>query len=233
VLLDDTAQLKKAVISPHLVPDAAFVDPRLTLTVPPPVTAATGMDALTHCIEAYANNFAHPIVDVYALEGIRLISANLLRAVRNGADVDARTRVLLGSLYGGLCLGPVNTAAVHALSYPLGARFHVAHGVSNAVLLPHVLRFNLSAAPERYREIAVALGANGTSGVPASAESGVAHVAELSKACGVPQRLADLNIPGQAIPEMAKSAMQVTRLLKNNVRPLTETDAARIYEASY
>ncbi len=233
VLLDEAERLKKAVISPYLVPDAAFIDPNLTLAVPPAITAATGMDALTHCIEAYANKSAHPIADVYALQGIRLISENLLRAVRNGSDLEARTSVLLGSLYGGLCLGPVNTAAVHALSYPLGARFHVAHGVSNAVLLPHVLKFNLPQATERYREVAIAAGTNGCQATSASAEGGVARIAELSRACGVPQRLADLGIPRQAIPEMAKSAMQVTRLLKNNVRPVTEEDAIQIYEASY
>src|SRR5439155_14470982 len=152
-------QLKKAAISPHLVSDAAYVDPALTMSVPPAVTAATGMDALTHCIEAYANRFAHPVVDMYALQGIRLIAANLPLAVERGDDLEARTNVALGSLYGGMCLGPVNTAAVHALSYPLGGEFKVAHGVSNAVLLPHVLEFNLSAAPQRYADIAVALGA--------------------------------------------------------------------------
>ena len=140
------------------MPDAAYVDPMLTLSVPPAVTAATGMDALTHCIEAYANKFAHPMIDPIALEGIRLIARNLARAVEHGNDVAARTAVALGSLYGGMCLGPVNTAAVHALSYPLGSEFHVAHGVSNAVLLPHVLEFNLPAAPQRYADIAVAHG---------------------------------------------------------------------------
>ncbi len=158
ILLDEADELKKGVVSPHLVPDAAFVDPLLTISVPPAVTAATGLDALTHCIEAYANKFAHPIVDIYALQGIKLISANLVRAVRNGGDIEARAALSLGSLYGGLCLGPVNTAAVHALAYPLGGRFHIAHGVSNALLLPHVLRFNFSAAPERYAEISAALG---------------------------------------------------------------------------
>ncbi len=134
ILLDEADELKKGVVSPHLVPDAAFVDPLLTLSVPPAVTAATGLDALTHCIEAYANKFAHPIVDTYALQGIRLISQNLVRAVRHGSDVEARAALALGSLYGGLCLGPVNTAAVHALAYPLGGRFHIAHGLSNAML---------------------------------------------------------------------------------------------------
>ena len=233
VLLDEKDELKKGIVSPHLVADAAFIDPLLTLLVPPAVTAATGVDALTHCIEGYANKSAHPITDVYALQGIRLISANLLRAVHNGADREARAAVALGSLYGGLCLGPVNTAAVHALSYPLGGRFHIAHGVANALLLPHVLRFNLSAAPERYAEIAVAAGIARNASVLKTAELGIEQFAGLSKACGVPQRLSELKIPRAAIPAMARAAMQVTRLLKNNVRPVTEADAVQIYETTF
>ena len=220
-------------VSSYLVPDAAFVDPRLTLTVPPAVTAATGLDALTHCIEAYANKFAHPIVDIYALEGIRLISANLVRAVRDGADIEARAALSLGSLYGGLCLGPVNTAAVHALAYPLGGQFHVAHGISNALLLPHVLRFNFAAAPERYAAMARAFGVQRNGSDLTTAEHGVEFLSQLSRDCGVPQKLSDLKIPREAIPDMAKAAMQVTRLLRNNPRPLTELDARAIYEAAY
>jgi alcohol dehydrogenase len=233
ILLDESDELKKGVVSPHLVPDAAFVDPLLTVSVPPAVTAATGLDALTHCIEAYANKFAHPIVDTYALQGIRLISAHLVRAVRNGNDLEARAALALGSLYGGLCLGPVNTAAVHALAYPLGGKFHVAHGVANALLLPHVLRFNFSAAPARYAEIAVAFGVERNCSDLGTAEQGVKFLAQLSRDCGVPQTLSDLKIPGDAIPAMAKSAMQVTRLLKNNLRPLTEADCVRIYESAW
>jgi alcohol dehydrogenase class IV len=233
ILLDEADELKKGVVSPHLVPDAAFVDPLLTLTVPPAVTAATGLDALTHCIEAYANKFAHPIVDLYALEGIKLISANLVRAVRNGRDTEARAALSLGSLYGGFCLGPVNTAAVHALAYPLGGRFRIAHGVSNALLLPHVLRFNFSAAPERYATVAVALGIARNGSPLTTAEHGVEFLSQLSRDCGVPQTLSELNIPREAIPAMAQAAMKVTRLLKNNLRPLTEADAAQVYEAAY
>lgn len=233
ILLDVSDELKKGVVSPHLVPDAAFVDPLLTITVPSAVTAATGLDALTHCLEAYANKFAHPIVDTYALQGIKLISTNLVRAVRDGKDLDARAALALGSLYGGLCLGPVNTAAVHALAYPLGGKFHIAHGVSNALLLPHVLRFNFSAAPERYAEIAAALGVARNGSDLGTAERGVEFLSQLSRDCGVPQKLSELNIPRAAIPEMAKSAMKVTRLLKNNPRELTEADATRIYEAAY
>lgn len=233
ILLDETDDAKKGVVSPHLVPDAAYVDPTLMLTVPPAVTASTGLDALTHCIEAYANRFAHPVVDTYALQGIRLISANLLRAVRDGGDLEARAALALGSLYGGLCLGPVNTAAVHALAYPLGGMFHVAHGVSNAVLLPHVLRFNLPAAPERYADIAAALGVERKGSAVAVSERGLKKLAILCRDSGIPLRLSELGVPRTAIPSMAAAAMRVTRLLKNNLRPLTEADAIRIYEGSY
>jgi len=233
ILLDEAAALKKGVVSPHLVPDTAFVDPLLTLTVPPAVTAATGLDALTHCIEAFANKFAHPTVDIYARQGIRLIAAHLERAVRNGQDLEARAALALGSLYGGLCLGPVNTGAVHALSYPLGGRFHIAHGVANSLLLPHVLRFNTPAAPERYAEVALARCVHPACSVAATAERGVEFLAQLSSKCGVPQTLSKIKIPRAAIPSLAQSAMQVTRLLKNNLRPVTEADAVAIYEAAF
>lgn len=233
ILLDEADQLKKAAISPYLVPDAAYVDPLLTLTVPPAVTAATGLDALTHCIEAFANTFAHPAVDIYALQGIRLIAAHLERAVRDGQDLEARAAMALGSFYGGLCLGPVNTAAVHALSYPLGGRFHIAHGVANSLLLPHVIRFNTPAAPERYAQVARALGVRQADSAIATAARGVDVLVQLSRACGVPQTLSELNIPRDALPEMARAAMQVTRLLKNNLRPVTEADAMAIYETAF
>lgn len=233
ILLDEADELKKGVVSPYLVPDAVFIDPRLTLTVPPAVTAATGLDALTHCIEAYANKFAHPVVDVYALQGIRLIAANLERAVRDGQDLEARGALALGSFYGGLCLGPVNTGAVHALSYPLGGRFHIAHGVANSLLLPHVIRFNAPAAENRYAEVALALGVPPGANAAATAERGVEFLAQLSRDCGVPQTLSELKIPRDAIPSLAQAALQVQRLLKNNPRPVTEPDAVGIYEAAF
>lgn len=229
ILLDEADQLKKGVISPHLVPDAAYVDPMLTLGVPPAVTGATGMDALTHCIEAYANRYAHALIDLYALEGIRLIARGLPRAFDDGNDIEARTQVALGSLYGGLCLGPVNTGAVHALSYPLGGEFHIAHGVANAVLLPHVLEFNLPAAPDRYAAIAQALGARDSGDAMQVAQRGLRILRELAARCGIPPRLSDLGIPRDAIDRMARSAMTVTRLLRLNVRPVTIEDALGIY----
>jgi alcohol dehydrogenase class IV len=233
VLLDEAAELKKSIVSQHLVPDAAVIDPMLTLSVPPDVTAATGLDALVHCIEAYANKFAHPITDHYALRGIKLISENLYRAVRDGSNVEARAAVMLGSYYGGICLGPVGTAAVHALSYPLGGKFRIAHGISNAVLLPEVLRFNLESGAERYAQIATAAGIERDGYALGTAQQGIDGFVKLSRDCGAPQRLSELKIPREAIPAMAKSALQVQRLLKNNLRPLTESDAVKIYEATF
>ena len=233
ILLDEDALLKKGVVSPFLVPDAAYVDPELTLTVPSAVTAATGLDALTHCIEAYANRFAHPMIDTYALEGIRLISNGLLRAVQTGDDLQARTDMARGSLYGGLCLGPVNTAAVHALAYPLGGEFHIAHGISNALLLPHVLAFNLPAATDRYADIAEAMRADASGSRETVARRGLDQVRKLSEDCGIPLRLSLHGVTRDSIPRMADGAMTVTRLLERNVRDVTWDDACRIYEEAY
>ena len=233
ILGDEDEDLKKGVVSRFLVPDAAYLDPALTVTMPPAVTAATGLDALTHCIEAYANRFAHPLIDIYALAGIDLIARNIERAVKDGSDLAARLAMMRASYFGGLCLGPVNTAAVHALAYPLGGEFHIAHGVANALLLPHVLRFNIAAAPERYAAIARALGAHCVGDDAADALAGVERVIELADACGIKRRLSDFGIERNAIPRMATAAMTVTRLLDRNPRTLTEADTRAIYEAAW
>jgi alcohol dehydrogenase len=128
-----------------------------------------------------------------------------------------------------MCLGPVNTAAVHALAYPLGSEFHVAHGVSNAVLLPHVLEFNLPAAPQRYATIALAMGAQPVTDPIKSAHRGLQLVRELSKRCGIPAHMTQLGVPADAVERMARSAMTVTRLLERNVREVTFEDAIDIY----
>ncbi len=173
------------------------------------------------------------VIDTYALAGIALIAANIERACRDGSDLEARSAMMRASLYGGLCLGPVNTAAVHALAYPLGGEFHIAHGVANALLLPHVLRFNIEATPQRYAEIARALGATCTGDHAADALAGVERVIALADACGIKRRLSDFGIPRDAIPRMAVAAMTVTRLLVLNPRTVTEADARTIYEAAW
>jgi alcohol dehydrogenase class IV len=232
VFLDEADQLKKGVVSPFLVPDAAYVDPLLTHSMPASVTAASGVDAMVHCIEAFANRFAHPTVDLYAARGIQLISAHVARAVKNPDDAVAREKMALGSLYGGLCLGPVNTAAVHALAYPLGGEFKITHGVSNSLLLRHVIEFNLPAAFGRYAEIARMMGIEGTGSDEKVARLGQQRMVEICEECRLPSRMSQLGVPEQAVPRMAKAAMTVTRLLKNNPREVTEEDAERIYRAA-
>jgi alcohol dehydrogenase class IV len=232
ILEDEDAQLKKGVVSPFLVPDYAYLDAELTVSMPGSVTAATGIDALTHCIEAYTNRFAHPLVDSWALEGIRLVGESLLPAIRNPGDLAARQGMLLASHLGGLCLGPVNTAAVHALAYPLGGEFHVPHGVANALLLPHVMRFNIPAAPARYAAVAHALGVAPTSDALHDAEAGIAAVEHLSEQAGIHRRLTQVGVGHNALPRMAEAAMTVQRLLNNNPRPVTQADALSIYEAA-
>lgn len=233
ILVDNTDNQKKGIISPYLVPDIVYVDPLLTTTVPPQVTAATGLDALTHCLEAYTNKFAQPFIDMYAIEGIKLIAANITQAVNNGKDATAREKVAMGSMLGGFCLGPVNTAGVHALSYPLGSTFHLAHGLSNALLLPYVMKFNVSAVPRKYADVAIALGVEPQATDLQTAEKGIEKIKMLIKECGVPERLSGVGIPKNAIKQMAEDAMKITRLLKNNPRPITYHDAVAIYTEAY
>lgn len=233
ILVDDTDNQKKGIISPYLVPDLVCVDALLTVSVPPAITAATGMDALTHCLEAYTNKFAQPFIDMFALKGIQLIAANIEAAVKDGSDLDAREKVALGSLYGGFCLGPVNTAAVHALSYPLGSMYHLPHGLSNALLLPYVMEYNLVAAPHRYAQVAVALGCDALADNIATAKWGVKKIKALNKACGIPATLQEVGVTKESIPQMAAEAMKIQRLLKNNPRNVTEADAIDIFTNAF
>jgi alcohol dehydrogenase class IV len=232
IVEDTEAQLKKGVVSRHLVPDFAYLDPELTRTMPRGVTAATGLDALTHCIESYANKFAHPVVDQWALEGVRLIGRYLERVCADGDDIEARAGMLRASHLGGQCLGPVNTAAVHALAYPLGGEFHIAHGAANSLLLPHVLRFNLEAAPARYADVAEALGVERSVDHAETALKGIERIEQLSEAIGLERRLSAFGISHNTIPHMAAAAMTVQRLLVRNPREVTEDDARAIYEAA-
>lgn len=233
LLLDEVAQAKKAVIGPSLVPDLAIVDPELTRTLPPALTATTGIDALAHCLEAYASLAAHPTIDLHALEGVRLIATHLPRAVAHGDDLEARAAVALGSLYGGLCLGPVNTNGVHALAYPLGGECHLPHALSIALMLPHVVAFNCSALPARHAALARALGAPDAGDDLRTASELPARLHALLEACGLRPGLRHHGVPRDALVRLAEAGLQVTRLLKNNPRPVALADAIAIYEAAF
>jgi len=232
VISDRKQHLKLGVVSEHLYCDLAIVDAGLAVSCPANITASAGMDTLTHAIEIYTNKFAVAIIDGIELEAIRLVGRYLRRCVKDGGDLAAREGMSLAALYGGLGLGPVNTAAVHALAYPLGGTFDVAHGLANSILLPYVMEFNRPACEEKFAKIADALGIDG-GGVSDKASAAVKAVVELSKDVGIPQHLRDINIPEDAIPQMAVGAMKVTRLLNNNPREMMEDDARWIYEKAY
>jgi alcohol dehydrogenase class IV len=234
VLSDKTEQLKKGIVSDYLIPGIALIDPELQVTLPPHVTAFTGIDALAHSLEAYTNRFSQPFIDNFALQGIRLVGQYLRRAVCCGDDMEARSGMAMAALYGGLCLGSVNTAAAHALAYPLGGTYDVPHGVAVSLLLPHVMEFNLVADLEKYALVADALGEN-TEGLSLrdAAELSVEALLQLSADIEIVSRLSDLDIPETAIDEMAADVMKVTRLLKNNPRVVTEEAAKRIYRSAY
>jgi alcohol dehydrogenase len=234
VLSDEGEKLKKGIVSDDLYADVAIVDPALMLGVPPLVTAYTGMDTLTHAIETYTSRVSLPFVDTLAVEAIRLVGRHLRRAVANGSDLEARTGMALASTYGGMCLGPVNTAAVHALAYPLGGTYHIPHGLANALLLPHVMEFNFPSDMCKFANVAEALGERieGLSQREAALTS-VRAVKELSADIMLPQQMRSCGIPQDAIPEMADAAMKVTRLLNNNPRVVRVEDVRSIYEKAY
>ncbi|WP_270933109.1 iron-containing alcohol dehydrogenase [Falsiroseomonas oryzae] len=228
LVTDPATQNKLAVQSRHMLADLAVVDPDLTLTVPRDVTGATGVDALAHCAEAFTNRKANPLIDLYALEGIRLVGRFLARAVRDGGDREARAGLALASLYGGFCLGPVNTTAGHAVAYPLGTRHHVAHGLACAVIFPHTLAFNAPAVQERTALILQALG------LPAHrSEADILQAAHgFCAGLGLEMRLSRLGVPEDDLPMMAEDAHAIRRLLDNNPRDISREQILAIYRAA-
>lgn len=215
---------KIAVESPHLLADLAVLDPELTFTVPPAVTAATGIDAMAHCVEAFTNRNAHPVIDGFARMGIALVGRHLARAVRDGTDTEAREGMMLASFYGGICLGPVNTAAGHALSYPLGTLLHLPHGLANAIIFPHVLAFNENAAPDKTAEVVAALG---LSGDLLSAAHG------FCEGLGVEMRLSAHGATPEQLARFADDAHAIRRLMDNNPRDMSVDEVLAIYRAAY
>jgi len=225
---------KGGINSRFLYPDLALLDPHLTLSLPPNITATTGMDALTHAIEAFTSLQANPVSDLVAKESIALVGANLKRAVDHGDDLEARHQMLLASLMGGLALASAGVGACHALAYPLGAFFDIPHGLANAVLLPHIMGYNSESAEEKYAQIGSLLGTKVSDGNrKILAEAGVNVVKGLSKDIGIPQRLRDLHVPESDIGDMAEMAMTVARPIANNPRKMTKKTAIEIYEAAF
>ena len=231
------AEEKRGVSSPLILPDIAVLDAELTLGLPPAITAATGIDAMVHAIEAYASKSANnnPLSKMLARQALKLLGANIETAVADGGNLEARSAMLLGSMLAGQAFANSPVAAVHALAYPVGGTFHVPHGLSNALVLPHVLRFNMVEASQPYAEIAAdafpALASQ--EGSQAVAASFIDSLASLSARVGLQQKLREVGIGREHLPKLAADAMKQTRLLVNNPRAVSEADALAIYEAAW
>lgn len=226
LVTNPATQAKMAVESQFMLADMAVLDPELTYSVPAAFTAATGVDALAHCVEAFTNIKSHPTIDGFASQGIELVGRYLSRAVADGTDVEARAGMMLASYYGGICLGPVNTAGGHALAYPLGTRLKLPHGLANAIIFPHVLAFNTSARPEKTAVIMKALGLESQ-----EAEGEVRELAQhYCRSLGIEMSLRQHGAAEADLPGWAEEAFAIKRLIDNNPRPFAIGDIVSIYE---
>ncbi|MCX5870265.1 MAG: iron-containing alcohol dehydrogenase [Deltaproteobacteria bacterium] len=234
VFINEKTGSKGGMNGAPLYPEAAILDPALTLSLPPRVTAYTGIDALTHALEAYTSTQAHIISEMYSLEAIDLISRNLPKVFANGTNLEARSAMLMGSLLGGKALATAGVGLVHAMAYPMGGMFGIAHGLANAVLLPYVIEYNLIGNLEKFAILASVLGKK-TDGLTTreAAERCVEALFELTADVGIPATLQDLDIPADQIPEMARIALTVTRPVENNPRQPTLDDVINIYQMAY
>ncbi|MFH1076685.1 MAG: iron-containing alcohol dehydrogenase [Pseudomonadota bacterium] len=221
---------KGGINSRFLYPDVALLDPELTVTAPPSITAATGMDAFTHALEAYTSLQANPLSDLVAEKAIALIGKNLKNAFVSGDDRVARREMLMGSLLGGMALASAGVGACHALAYPLGALFGIPHGLANAVLLPYIMQYNITGCVGKYARTAQLMLATSQY---ESADKAIDMIFALRKEIGIPNRLSELQIPSSSIEQMADAALKVARPIANNPRAVTKEGVVGIYQQAF
>lgn len=228
---------KMGVLSSALLPDMALLDPDLTLSLPPFSTAATGIDAMTHAIESYTVRHpnANPISRAAAIEALKLLGRNIETAVHEPGNREARAAMMLGAMVAGTAFANAPVAAVHALAHPIGGGFHVAHGLANALVLPHVMRFNAPVAAARYAELAphVFPELASVTGAAAQCDALIEQIAELRAKVGLVTRLRDVKVGEADLPGMAKKAMVMGSLFDNNPRDMSEADVLEVYRAAY
>lgn len=225
ILSDEQEHLKKGIVSAKLFPAIAIVDPELTLGVPKSVTAASGMDALLHAVEAFTSKNANGVTDTLAKRAMFLIANNLRAAFDNGSNVEARSAMLEGAMLAGMAFANAGVTAVHAFAYPIGAEFHIPHGVANSIMMGPVLTFNTPGNPKKFAEAGIAMGLAANT----SAEGTIAFMKQLADDIQIPKHLADFGVRDEHIPGLASGVLKVTRLLANNPREVTHEDAMRLY----
>lgn len=225
---------KMGVVAPQLYGDYVLLDAELTIGLPTLHTAATCIDAMVHAIEAYTSRHKKNVLsDMLAREALRLMSDNLIAACEDGTNRDARESLLLGALLAGQAFANAPVAAVHALAYPLGGHYHVPHGLSNALMLGPVLRFNSEVAAPLYAELADVLGVASNGDTQARAAAFVRHMEDLMDRSGAPRRLRDVGVTDNMLAVMASDAMKQTRLLGNNPVEVREEDALALYREAF
>jgi alcohol dehydrogenase len=225
ILSDEQEHLKKGIVSAKLFPAVAIVDPELTLGVPRSVTAASGMDALLHAVEAFTSKNANSFTDILAKRAMFLIAGNLRDAFEDGGNVEARSAMLEGAMLAGMAFANAGVTAVHAFAYPIGAEFHIPHGVANSIMMGPVLTFNTPGNPKKFADAGIAMGLAAS----ISAEGTIAFMKQLAEDIEIPKHLADFGVRDEHIPGLASGVLKVTRLLANNPREVTHEDAMRLY----
>ncbi|MEG1947467.1 MAG: iron-containing alcohol dehydrogenase [Lachnospiraceae bacterium] len=226
-------ELKVGIVNENMIPDYVILDARMIKNLPRKIAAATGVDALAHCIECFTSNKANPFSDLYALEGLDLIFNNILKACDDTEAMQEKNRMQIAAYYGGLAITASGTTAVHALSYPLGGKYHIAHGVSNAILLASVMRFNEPACQERFAIIYDRCCHDQVKDCKTMAEKSqwiMNRLEEIVKHLDIPSSLKEFGVPESDLDGLVQAGMQVQRLLNNNPRPVTPKDALALYK---
>jgi alcohol dehydrogenase class IV len=221
---------KMGVLGDQMFADVAILDPALTHGLPRAVTAATGVDAMVHAIEAYTNrNRKNPVSDALAREALSLLARNIVAACETPGDAKVRADMLLGAMLAGQAFANSPVGAVHGMAYPLGALFHIPHGASNALMLEPVLRFNASVAAPLYAELGDVIGAHATGGYAERCDAFIDRLMGIVAATGVERRLSKLGISHNDLPRMAEDAIKAERVMRNNPRAVAYEDALRMY----
>ncbi len=233
VITDTKKQTKFGVLSPLLIPDVALLDPEVTVSMPSNLTAFTGIDALTHCIESYVSIVGFPPAEALAIQGIKMISRSLRTAVQDGGNIKAREEMLVASMMAGTAFSLNGLGACHAMAHQLSALFDTPHGLANAILLPRVMKYNLPANPQKFADIAAAMGADISAlSVQQAAEKALELVEQLSADVGVPGYLDDTGATRDQIPAMVERAMN-DNPITTNPRQATPADIEQLYLASF
>jgi len=233
IFSDEREKLKKGIVSPYLFPAIAILDPELTLCLPSQITAATGMDAFIHAIEAFTSVNATKITDMYCINALELLYVNIRTAFAKGDNVEARTAMMEGALFAGIAFANAGVGAVHAFAYAIGAEFHIPHGIANTLMLLHVMRFNALGNLQKIAQLAKPFGIQST-GLDnlEIVDKVIAAIDRLADDLRVPRHLRDFGVEEKDIPMLAEGTMKVTRLLANNPRTLTLDDAKSIYKVA-